>query len=716
MTKKLYTCILCLVLLFSTLITTSFAWFMWSHATMIDEFDGALYTGYFYTGSGTKEDPYVITRPVHYLNMTDLIYYNSKFSNCYYKVGFDFDNDGSDEVFNYSDTGELLTGYSTWLNMAAYTVLPIGSAGTAFNGGFDGSGLIVGNLNIVADGKQDSGVFGYVTKAAEVKDIYFDNVNITAIVGNEKPDASHIVHSSAYSGYLAGHAESAKTFNNVYINHCSMTSTTLDLFLQNNWGYFGQCDDAATIADFLARTSGDSGFGNSIDFKSIGQRVVFMSRYMKTHSQGYYSEVYNLVLNKQNIDASGTWYAYIRNGTYLPVNVQNDITSTFYNGKTPEQPTDGNAGYICGIETNKSSSFTIANRKFSADNGDGDIRYSLNGSSSYDPNKLALYTFSTNGTRYRIVDEAYNGTSYQLTGFTPKAANAFNFHQYNNVRTKLNDLFADSGASYLKFGTGNEYSQTANLKKQTATDVKLCGVDYENYDLIKYAINFTATESGYVAGIFKPNNTGNTRFCDLVEVTRHNGRISSINTDCKLIISIFEDASGKIKYVYENNSTKTEPGFNAATQVEKYNRSWWETSVTASEKNALYYIELPLMPGDYAFTRVGSKWNSYQFCYLDLGISGGNSGQAAGVDDFKSVEYRSAPDTVDASICLLSYEQPKNSTLTVSTAFDSATNTYTVNLTCSETVEVHITLLDDKYKIYFNGQELSIIETKIFIV
>ena len=71
MKKKLLLIILSLFLSFMTVISATYAWFRVK--TSIDlPITGSVFTSYFHCGTGTEEDPYVITRPVHLYNLTML--------------------------------------------------------------------------------------------------------------------------------------------------------------------------------------------------------------------------------------------------------------------------------------------------------------------------------------------------------------------------------------------------------------------------------------------------------------------------------------------------------------------------------------------------------------------------------------------------------------------------------------------------------------------
>lgn len=55
-----------------TSVSVSFAWFAKLNSADLDENGGSVVTRYFHKGDGTAENPYEITRPVHFYNLVML--------------------------------------------------------------------------------------------------------------------------------------------------------------------------------------------------------------------------------------------------------------------------------------------------------------------------------------------------------------------------------------------------------------------------------------------------------------------------------------------------------------------------------------------------------------------------------------------------------------------------------------------------------------------
>ena len=275
-TKKIIiTSLITLIGLSLASLSLTFAWFMSANDRLdIQETKGGVITQYFHCGDGTENDPFVITRPVHLYNMTELYDKLPGFAaeNYHFQLGYDLENNGKLEFYSYGDDGKIIeNSYTDSLNMNYYESLrPIGSEEKPFGGIFDGSNLTIDNLTISGDGVSDIGFFGYVTEDAEIKDLYLDNldINTTGAVA----DAHDAHDTNAYVGYLAGHIDNARSFTNTYVNNCKISGQSV--LTKNEWGYYGHCGNAATIEDFIMRASGENaGWGGSVNMQKMYDRL-----------------------------------------------------------------------------------------------------------------------------------------------------------------------------------------------------------------------------------------------------------------------------------------------------------------------------------------------------------------------------------------------------------------------------------------------------------
>ncbi len=111
-------------------ILASIAWYNTTNSITVDV-NGSVVEEYFHTGDGSSAHPYVITRPIHFYHLVEFFQRETTLppSNdfgtdyLYFQVGYDLDNDGDLEVYNYDDAGTYLgtsdtPSYSNTLNMA----------------------------------------------------------------------------------------------------------------------------------------------------------------------------------------------------------------------------------------------------------------------------------------------------------------------------------------------------------------------------------------------------------------------------------------------------------------------------------------------------------------------------------------------------------------------------------------------------------------------
>ena len=172
--------------LFATLIGFSFSTFFCvaAYIKYVKDDSGAFGTiglrSYFHCGTGSEEDPFVITRPQHLFNLSRLQSLGVFSEKKYFQLGYDLDNDGTREVYA-GDTGEETQSF---LDMSSYdgtevqkTLGDIGNESTPFYGIFEGSGLEIRNATVHCS-LEDSGLFGYVSSRAEVRNLILGNVTI----------------------------------------------------------------------------------------------------------------------------------------------------------------------------------------------------------------------------------------------------------------------------------------------------------------------------------------------------------------------------------------------------------------------------------------------------------------------------------------------------------------------------------------------------------
>ena len=133
---------------------------------------------YFDSGTGTANDPYVITRPRHLYNLSRLQSFGVFDSWTCFQLG----KKVSEGVYRcYTSKGKEVP----FLDMSDsnYEIEPIkaiGSEAKPFYGEFKGNNLEIKNLTVYAD-PEDAGLFGYTAHGSNIHDLYISNITINAL-------------------------------------------------------------------------------------------------------------------------------------------------------------------------------------------------------------------------------------------------------------------------------------------------------------------------------------------------------------------------------------------------------------------------------------------------------------------------------------------------------------------------------------------------------
>jgi len=732
-------------------ISVSFAWLYNITADIETNTTGEILASYFHTGTGSEEDPYVITRPVHLYNLTQLYELKEGFAeeNNYFQLGYDLDNDGDLEFYNYDDSGALQNGYSTQLNMNYYSeFIPIGSERKPFGGTFNGSNLTINNLNISGKGISDIGVFGYVNENAEIKDLYIDNLEID--IAGSVADA-HSEHNNAYVGYIAGHIDDTNCFTNTYVNNCEIKGQSV--LTKNDWGYFGKCKNAASIDAFIQKASAGQGddWGGSIDFKAFNQRIhdIFNTKtatYGATYYGYYQTDEMKLSFGrgggsaanylKQDQNTVQTYYLlqgdgdhYYSNSSSTKLNMPGTVMPLLANDDFSTN--EKNTGYIIGDtrpnsngkllfdSSVRSSSYTLSHIGNSLSDVQITEREAYNGSGNganvkYSENSVEILTNSAasySQNNFVLVKDTYNTnhavSNSSLTSYTKNdntTPEKLTLEKYNAARESLGTILDDSilvhGLHFMDKDIA--YNNTTSL-----TTAKLNGQTYSNYAFPKSCIDFHLKEDG------KINFFGGSYY-----------NASSVShADCFFSLSVIErngnnltsNSIKKISYIYKNTAyDKTNP------DSQKYIYRYSDNSYSGSQlnvgdlvfdmrylsetppvQNAIYYFEIPVNKGEYALHGVSGHDAGGYLMYLDIGASGADIDEGL-VDDFKSVEYRTTPSIAESSILLIKYEQQVNQSINLKVIYIEQEKRY--NIICTkDNIELMIALLNEEYVVYYNN-------------
>ena len=135
---------------------------------------------YFHCGTGTQEDPYVITRPKHLFNLSRLQSLGVFSEPKHFQLGYNLDNSGTYKVYkndDSADTSLILDMKSYTGSDSTHTLSSIGNESTPFYGIFEGNGLEIANATVECS-LEDSGLFGYVSSRAVIRNLLLDNITI----------------------------------------------------------------------------------------------------------------------------------------------------------------------------------------------------------------------------------------------------------------------------------------------------------------------------------------------------------------------------------------------------------------------------------------------------------------------------------------------------------------------------------------------------------
>lgn len=249
--KKLITLISALCLFSScAAVCASVAWFI-GVETIKPAYDSSIKSIASYFDSvnenvladGTESNPYVITKPVHLHNLMRIqndTKAASQIAGLHFEIGKIFEGETIKKVYNFTDSGDIGSGYSTTLNMKMYDgtgtkakFRPIGVSqkNNPFSSILEGNNIVIDNLSVKKDGKAltNYGVFGYVTSDASISNLSFSNLTVTVSDHN----------ASVNTGYFAG---SCADFNNSFsnVNLTSGKIVTEGKRIISDYGFFGK--------------------------------------------------------------------------------------------------------------------------------------------------------------------------------------------------------------------------------------------------------------------------------------------------------------------------------------------------------------------------------------------------------------------------------------------------------------------------------------------
>lgn len=579
---------------------TVFAWFALGNSIDPNLDKAKIVKQYFHTGVGSAEDPFVITRPIHFYNLVELYQRKDGFAEAgyHFQLGYDLDGSGELKFYGYDDSGkQIKTGdgrYTTELNMQYYSgeraLIPIGTSDVPFEATFDGSDLTVKNLyikptetiNDTVYGSSDVGIWGYVGPDANVHNVYFDNVTID--LTNTDPTRTTEGHNVSvhdedengvpelvYVGFLAGHIHTASTFEDVYINNCTITGGDA---ARSGYGYFGCVENAdgslvQTLGSEVAtlRAKGDdAGFGGSIKMKSTFQRLMAMFNEVRNTTSTYVSSETRIVDEVEG--GSVLQHSETKNYSNVVAYPGTNITYRYY-----YSPVGGSIFFPSDNDTTET--------------GNGNKYECLFGESSIMTNTVTTYTYKDEFTDAWYIRDGNNYLSVNGTTLSTAAnqGSAVKWlfdgsgHLYTVVEeatTYRNYYLNRNGTGGLTLGTA---ANTATVWNHTSSDADTFNSDlYTSYNSTNYYVDYNG---GWVI----------TPYNSYYKISAGGNHFLNANTTS---VSDSGTADGSVKWYISNptGSTTTISTYINGTEYYLYNDGELKMSTTPTqwtkEGNAYY--------------------------------------------------------------------------------------------------------------------------------
>ncbi|MCR5308584.1 MAG: hypothetical protein K6E21_00540 [Bacilli bacterium] len=339
-------------------LSASLTWFAKMNSIDDLQIGGSVLSQYFDSGTGTEEDPFVITRPKHWEN---LVWLHNNVSNFYqaitdenvepgqqndqgyyFQVGKQVNNQGEYYVYDYGNDGLLNPNNSSMnsrtLNLKGLgSLIPIGCDTKPFLGVINGHGITVSGFDVVGfedanynlqhdsgeAGFNDIGIFGYIGNDSAVQNVYFNDFTIHLAYADAYRSNNNQLHNEGfhatnqngssdicYVGYIAGHMHYSSSVNQVYINNCTIDGGTT---ATSGFGYFGVVENQngetkpTPLSEITEiKTAGDANnFGGSLDFESVFERLM-------------------TIFNDRSVTTAENNTTYITSQTFI----KNDVTGT----------------------------------------------------------------------------------------------------------------------------------------------------------------------------------------------------------------------------------------------------------------------------------------------------------------------------------------------------------------------------------------------------
>ena len=689
LTKRLALVLISFLLLAFSLLPITLAWFSAGYEG--HNFEGEALLGYFESGDGSEETPYIIANAKHFYNLAWL------------------QNIGAFE--NRTPHFKIVPEEGNTLNMAgtlmgtkneAGAIPPIGTVDQPFVGTLDGNGVVIQNLWVSTDetdwyerpigytqfpSGSGIGLFGNVGFGANISNFFLENVEITATVDGDL-------------GIIAGYVDG--DISKIGVKNAKISfKDEKPCLISSDYSLVGFKEENVVWDDLPLEGEGEGGsgeggsgeggsgegdgsgsspipgddatWGGSVDMMDLNKRLSYIIGAADDVAKNDYSTYNYNHLNFVGIGSGrSTPYKtsgkviYFSKDTLLPLNIDKDAmlftdekdgnngsktTEAYKSASQKETVSHTNTGYLVGGGSGTSSS-AIRLRAYTITYGSYNGIYKSLGTAkvtngTFDGANFEMLTVTPNGNTY-VIQDPYNekASTYLDLHYTPKSYDdpALGFTQYYKlagetdvgVRSALvNTLQGEElfhGIHFMPHIDVQNLNTTTFdaqiFKKNTLTTLK-------NYEAIDGALNFTVSSAGTITAIaatnFMSSGTHSLFYLYQIERDPSSNAISTVT---------------EIKTIHKNNNVQTGETLYAYNLVNadplKYTLVYDSSTMNQlTEPGAAYYFEIPVNAGDYAIgCKSGDKAGAY-LMYLDIGANGnaenedsgeGGSGEGGGDD------------------------------------------------------------------------------------
>jgi len=385
------------------------------------------------SGSGTAEDPYIIT------DICELQWMRNDLD-AYYELGNDID--ASDTHFwNWNPYKDKFEGFS-----------PVGTDESPFTGNFDGKGYTISGLHIYMDAVGTTGMFGtvkaYHPGGLAITDVVFENASV--------------ISTSNYTGVLIGYIDLPDDYDDIEeISHIRVYDGCVEGIARTG-GIVGYIQSRVDMSD--------CSFQGTIDGTSNVGGLVGMLMSPPGSPSTPWGTYYGLSANVDitAVESNGTYVG----GLFGKFGANAELDESYSRGSILAYSM---AGGLIGSTYNGVSSYTSIGDCYSRAN----VRITRDSSSAWAAGLIAQIDSGRNHT----VDNCYSTGKIEVSGSARKRGLVGS----GGNDTLVTDSFWDTETSECPTSNGGTGKTTAQMKTQsTFTDA---GWDFETIWAISSAIN-----------------------------------------------------------------------------------------------------------------------------------------------------------------------------------------------------------------------------------